>query len=203
MRVASAPMMGKVPETIDDTVDSRKEETHKLQLACWDQERCQQIETGFLHEGLLIDFDYATKLDQSQPMIAGDHSISNHHSPALSPFIIFGQETSPFMSANILISYKKNETAHSASDDLELIVYVLIWMCILYAGPGTLHQDKHVTQTVLKPWVSVTNPTDAGYTYYWRVLAWLKRYQIGMAIWMCMGMDYRSRMQNVNYPLVQ
>ena len=50
---------------------------------------------------------------------------------------------------------------HSASDDLESLVYVLIWMCVLYAGPGTLRQDKHITDTVLKPWVSVTNPTEA------------------------------------------
>ncbi|KAI6009977.1 hypothetical protein BKA83DRAFT_4093586, partial [Pisolithus microcarpus] len=69
--------------------------------------------------------------------------------------------TIPFMSASILIGYKKDETTHSASDDLESIIYVLVWMCVLYAGPGTVHQDKHVTQTVLKPWVSVTNPTDA------------------------------------------
>ncbi|KAI6040097.1 hypothetical protein EDC04DRAFT_2602740 [Pisolithus marmoratus] len=130
--------MGKVPKMINDTVDSEKEEeTHELQLAQWDQERCQQIESSFLCEGLLINFDYATKLDQSQP------------------------GTLLFMSANILISYKKNKAAHSASDDLELLVYVLIWMCILHAGPGTLCQDKHVTQTVLKPWVSVANPTDA------------------------------------------
>ncbi|KAI5984373.1 hypothetical protein EDC04DRAFT_2615759 [Pisolithus marmoratus] len=27
-------------------------------------------------------------------------------------------------------------------------------------GPGTVHQDKHITQSILKPWVSMTNPTD-------------------------------------------
>ncbi|KAI6005575.1 hypothetical protein EDD15DRAFT_2358725 [Pisolithus albus] len=64
------------------------------------------------------------------------------------------------MLASILIGYKKDETMHSASDDLELIIYVLVWMCVLYTGPGTIRQDKHITQTVLKPWVSVTNPTN-------------------------------------------
>ena len=65
------------------------------------------------------------------------------------------------MSANILVNYKKEVITHSASDDIESLVYVLVWMCVLYAGPGTLRKDKHVTQTVLKPWVSVTNATDA------------------------------------------
>ncbi|KAI6023054.1 hypothetical protein BKA83DRAFT_4627261 [Pisolithus microcarpus] len=129
-----------------DAVDIGKEETHEQKLRQWDQERCQQIQAGILCNGLLIDFDYATKLGQSQPRVltAGDHT-----------------GTILFMSASILISYKKDETMHSASDDLESIIYVLVWMCVLYAGPGTIHQDKHVTQTVLKPWVSVTNPTDA------------------------------------------
>ena len=65
------------------------------------------------------------------------------------------------MSTNILLNYKKGGTIHTTSDDLESIVYILIWMCILYTGPGTLRQDKHVTNTVLKPWVTVTNNTDA------------------------------------------
>ncbi|KAI6011481.1 hypothetical protein EDC04DRAFT_2609880 [Pisolithus marmoratus] len=89
----------------NDAVDSITEETHEQKLIRWDQERCQQIWTGTLHNGLLINFDYATKLDQSQPqaLTAGDHTISL----------------------------------------------------------GTIHQDKHVTQTMLKPWVSVANPTNA------------------------------------------
>jgi len=64
------------------------------------------------------------------------------------------------MSVNVLRSYTRNGTTHSASDDIESLVYVLIWMCILYAGPGTLHKDKHISKTVLKTWVSVTNETN-------------------------------------------
>ncbi|KAI6041728.1 hypothetical protein EDC04DRAFT_2601510 [Pisolithus marmoratus] len=130
----------------NDAVDSGKEETHEQKLHRWDQERHQLIEASILHNGLLIDFNYVTKLDQSQPwaLTAGDCT-----------------GTVPFMLANILISYKKDEMMHSASDDLELLVYVLVWICVLYTGPGTVHQDKHITQTVLKPWVSVTSPTDA------------------------------------------
>ncbi|KIK11246.1 hypothetical protein PISMIDRAFT_19694 [Pisolithus microcarpus 441] len=50
-----------------DAVDIGKEKTHEQKLHRWDQERCQQIQAGILRNGLLIDFDYVTKLDQSQP----------------------------------------------------------------------------------------------------------------------------------------
>ena len=73
----------------------------------------------------------------------------------------FHQGTIPFMSTNILLNYKKGGTMHTTSDDLESVVYILIWMCILYAGPGTLRKDKHVSNTVLKPWVTVANNLDA------------------------------------------
>ena len=73
----------------------------------------------------------------------------------------FDQGTIPFMSTNILLNYKKGGTPHTASDDLESIVYILVWVCVLYAGPGTLRKDKHVSNTVLKPWVTVANDTDA------------------------------------------
>ena len=47
------------------------------------------------------------------------------------------------------------------SDDLESLVYVLIWMCVLYAGPGTPRKDVRIIDTVLRPWVTVTNAIDA------------------------------------------
>ena len=65
------------------------------------------------------------------------------------------------MLAHILLDYKGSQMTHSASDDLESLVYVLIWMCILYAGPATLCEDKHVTETVLKSWVTVATDVDA------------------------------------------
>ncbi|KAI6008563.1 hypothetical protein EDC04DRAFT_2610909 [Pisolithus marmoratus] len=131
----------------NDAAASGREEMHEQKLCWWDQERCQQIEASILHNGLLINFNYVTTLDQSQPwaLTAGDHTVRHNN-------IHVSQQ---------LISYKKDKMMHSASNDLELLVYVLVWICVLYAGPGTIHQDKHVTQTILKPWVSVTNPTDA------------------------------------------
>ena len=65
------------------------------------------------------------------------------------------------MLSKILLNYKKEVITHPTSDDIESLIYVLVWMCILYAGPGTLRKDKHVTQTVLKPWVTVSSETDA------------------------------------------
>ena len=64
------------------------------------------------------------------------------------------------MSVNVLCSYTKDGTTHSASNDIESLVYVLIWMCALYAGLGALCKDKHINKTVLKTWVSVTNEAD-------------------------------------------
>ncbi|KAI6030243.1 hypothetical protein EDC04DRAFT_2898525 [Pisolithus marmoratus] len=76
----------------NDAVDSITEETHEQKLIQWDQERHQQIQTSTLHNGLLIDFDYVTKLDQSQPwaLTAGDHTISNPPLPQLLLLMIFG-----------------------------------------------------------------------------------------------------------------
>ena len=65
------------------------------------------------------------------------------------------------MSTNILLNYKKGGSTHTASDDLESVVYILIWMCILYAGLGALRKDKHISNMVLKPWVTVANDIDA------------------------------------------
>ncbi|KAI5991979.1 hypothetical protein EDC04DRAFT_2613771 [Pisolithus marmoratus] len=81
---------------------------HEQKLCQWDQERHQQIEASILHNGLVIDFDYATKLDQSLlwALTAGDHT-----------------GTIPFMLANIVIGYKKDKTMHSASDDFKLLIY--------------------------------------------------------------------------------
>ena len=139
--------------------DSGEEElTQKLQG--WDAERHKQIRAGLLRSGLLIDFDYATVLDQSFSVVPGDRTVSAFRSSVPS-FINFIQGTIPFMSVNVLRGYTKNGTIHSASDDIESLVYVLIWMCVLYAGPGALRKDKHINKTVLKTWVSVTNKADA------------------------------------------
>ena len=52
------------------------DETREQRLARWDQERRKMIQDGILRGGLLIDFDYATLLDQSLPVVPGDRTVS-------------------------------------------------------------------------------------------------------------------------------
>ena len=94
-------------------------------------------------------------------MVPGDCTISIPPSaPPPSLPINFDQRTIPFMLSKILLHYKNGTMPHSASDDIESLIYVLVWMCVLYASPGTLRKDRHITQTVLKPWVTVSTVTD-------------------------------------------
>ena len=65
------------------------------------------------------------------------------------------------MSSKILSSFKKDTTIHTANDDIESLIYILVWICVLYAGPSTVRQDKQVTETALKPWVLVNSLNDA------------------------------------------
>ena len=57
-------------------VDGPANETHEQKLARWDQERRNLIRAGILRHGLLIDFDYATCLDQTLPVVPGDRTVS-------------------------------------------------------------------------------------------------------------------------------
>ena len=54
----------------NEAVDSQGDK-----IAQWDQERLQQIRAGLLHSGLLIDFDYATDLDQAPSSMSGDCTV--------------------------------------------------------------------------------------------------------------------------------
>ena len=65
------------------------------------------------------------------------------------------------MSARILLGYTQEGTGHTASNDFESLIYVLVWMCVLYAGPRTLREDKEIRHTVLRPWVTVGSASDA------------------------------------------
>ena len=135
-------------------------ETCEQKLARWDQERCNLIQDGDMRRGLLIDFDYATLLDQSLPVVPGDRTVGPP-SPHLHMSLIIFQGTIPFMSSNILSNFKKDVVVHTTNDDIESLIYVLVWICVLYAGPRTVRQDKQTTETALKPWVMVHNPNDA------------------------------------------
>ena len=58
-------------EALGDEAVDNQEDKH----AQWDRERRQQIRDGMLRSGLLIDFDYATDLDQAPSVVSGDRTI--------------------------------------------------------------------------------------------------------------------------------
>ena len=60
----------------DDTSDSRKEGALGQSLTWWERQRREQTRAGILCSSLLVDFDYATNLDQALPVVSGDHTIS-------------------------------------------------------------------------------------------------------------------------------
>ncbi|KAF8834954.1 hypothetical protein BDN67DRAFT_984949 [Paxillus ammoniavirescens] len=70
-----------------------------------------------LQSGLLIDFDYATLLEQN--LGASPRNCTTSH-------------------------------GHTLANDLESLIYVLVWICVLYVGPnGQLHRDKVLMETAL------------------------------------------------------
>ena len=58
-------------EALGDEAVDNQEDKH----AQWDRERRQQIRDGMLRSGLLIDFDYATDLDQAPSVVSGDRTV--------------------------------------------------------------------------------------------------------------------------------
>ena len=65
-----------VPNDGTSTGRNMGDVTHEQKLARWDQERHKMIQDGDLRGGLLIDFDYATLLDQCLPVGPGDRTVS-------------------------------------------------------------------------------------------------------------------------------
>ena len=62
----------------DDNAEASGTDDESLEqkLARWDQERHKQIQAGILRSGLLVDFDYATDLDQNLPVVSSDCTVS-------------------------------------------------------------------------------------------------------------------------------
>jgi hypothetical protein len=84
-----------------------------------------------LRRGILIDVDGALFLDKIGYWVG--LIVSTKSRPALSQRLTLFQGTFVFMSSAILIHGSSKK--HKPSDDLESFVYVLIYLCIRYAGP--------------------------------------------------------------------
>ncbi|KAI6019347.1 hypothetical protein PISMIDRAFT_10731 [Pisolithus microcarpus 441] len=99
--------------------------------------------------GLLIDFDYANILN------AGKQGVSSGDRTG----------TMPFMAIDLLREHTNpsKDFIHTFSHDLESLIYVLVWICVLYQAPNEIHSDHSIEQTCLKQWalVKMTNDIQA------------------------------------------
>ncbi|KAF9233083.1 hypothetical protein BU15DRAFT_54342 [Melanogaster broomeanus] len=98
--------------------------------------------------GLLIDFDYADMVSAGkQGVSSGDHT-----------------GTIPFMSIGILQEYASPTPnfVHTFAHDLESLIYIHVWVCVLYQAPQEVHKDWNIDQTCLKQWASAKTLNDIG-----------------------------------------
>ena len=72
------------------------------------------------------------------------------------------QGTIPFMAIDLLQEYTHlgNNFTHNFSHDLESLVYVLIWVCVLYQAPNEIRSNRTIEQTCLKQWALAKTPND-------------------------------------------
>ncbi|KAK7019871.1 hypothetical protein R3P38DRAFT_2535963 [Favolaschia claudopus] len=94
-----------------------------------------------LKRGLLIDVDYALVLSPT-----GERNAATAHRTG----------TLPFMATEVL--RRGDEVQHQPDHDLESFLYVLIWICVHYAGPkGVVRQNFNIYHSPLEPWVNGTS----------------------------------------------
>ena len=68
------------------------------------------------------------------------------------------------MSIDILQEYASPTPnfVHTFAHDLESLIYVLVWICVLYQAPKEPHNDRNIEQTSLKQWASAKTLNDIG-----------------------------------------
>ncbi|KAI6012161.1 hypothetical protein BKA83DRAFT_4501115 [Pisolithus microcarpus] len=49
---------------------------------------------------------------------------------------------------------------HMFAHDLESLIYILVWVCVLYQAPNEIHSDRNIEQTCLKQWAVVKTTND-------------------------------------------
>lgn len=66
------------------------------------------------------------------------------------------------MAVDILEQYNKPTKGftHTFAHDLESIVYVLVWVCIIYQGPNEVRTDRSIEDTCIKLWSQAKTPND-------------------------------------------
>ncbi|KAG6369752.1 hypothetical protein JVT61DRAFT_13622 [Boletus reticuloceps] len=99
-------------------------------------ERGEVLKKCKYHQGFLIDFNYAKFMDET-PTISEGERMGTIPFMALDILHVFGSETG----ANV---------THPPKHDLESIIYILLWICVLYSGPNSNPLAAHTM--CLKPW---------------------------------------------------
>ena len=66
------------------------------------------------------------------------------------------------MVINMLIQYatSSGNVAPSPAHDLELLIDVFVWICIVYSHPGQVHSDISLQQTCVKDWTCIKTLQD-------------------------------------------
>ncbi|KAJ7130173.1 hypothetical protein C8R44DRAFT_978331 [Mycena epipterygia] len=98
--------------------------------------------------GLLIDLDYALVVE---PDGERGPTATGHRTGTL-----------PFMAVEVLVD-GDNLPAHQPRHDLESLLYVLIWICVHYAGPDNVErQNFDIYESYMKSWVRGDTYSDIG-----------------------------------------
>ena len=66
------------------------------------------------------------------------------------------------MAIDLLQEYTSpsNNFTHTFSHDLESLIYILVWICVLYQAPNKIHSDRTIEQTCLKQWALAKTTND-------------------------------------------
>ena len=66
------------------------------------------------------------------------------------------------MAIDLLQEYTSpsNNFTHTFSHDLESLIYVLVWICVLYQAPNEIRSDRTIEQTCLKQWALAKTTND-------------------------------------------
>ena len=66
------------------------------------------------------------------------------------------------MAIDMLVQYANGSgnVAPSTAHDLESLIYVFVWICIVYSHPGEVRSDIPLQQTCVKGWTSIKTLQD-------------------------------------------
>ncbi|KAG2139147.1 uncharacterized protein EDB93DRAFT_1090273 [Suillus bovinus] len=96
---------------------------------------------GIIARGLLINFDYVTKISKGTDHAVGRQDLTG---------------TLMFMASSILLQYSEHgiPCEQTIAHDLESSIYIFIYICMMYDGPGNkLRNNKLFNETIIGWWI--------------------------------------------------